>query len=38
MNNFKIIESEGLGFALESNYIMEGVNLISQEILNQTLI
>ncbi|MDA3837327.1 MAG: trypsin-like peptidase domain-containing protein [Nanoarchaeota archaeon] len=38
MNNFKIANSEGLGFALESNYIKEGVNLISLEMLNQTLI
>jgi S1-C subfamily serine protease len=38
MNNFKLVESEGLGFALESNYIREGVNQISQEILNVTLI
>jgi S1-C subfamily serine protease len=38
MNNFKLSESEGLGFALESNYIKETVNNISQEILEQTLI
>jgi len=38
MNNFKLIESEGLGFALESNYLKQGINLISTEILNQTLI
>jgi len=38
MNNFKMVESEGLGFALESNYIKIGVNQISQELLNRTLI
>lgn len=38
MNNFKLVESEGIGFALESNYIKTGVNQISQELLNQTLI
>jgi S1-C subfamily serine protease len=38
MNNFKLVNSEGLGFALESNKIKEGVNQISQEKLNQTLI
>jgi len=38
INNFKLSESEGLGFALESNYIKETVNNISQEILEQTLI
>lgn len=38
MNNFKIIESEGLGFALESNKLREGINYISQELYNQTLI
>lgn len=38
INNFKLVESEGLGFALESNVIKEGVNLIGQKALNQTLI
>ena len=38
MNNFKLIDSEGLGFALESNYIKNGINEISNELLNQTLI
>jgi len=38
MNNFKLIDTEGMGFALESNYIKEGVNLISEKILNQTII
>lgn len=38
INNFKITDSESLGFALESNYIEEIVNQIAQEELNQTLI
>ncbi len=38
INNFKIGVGESLGFALESNYIEEAVNEISQEALNQTLI
>jgi len=38
INNFKIGSSESLGFALESNYIKEAVNSISQEALNETLI
>ncbi|PIO07676.1 hypothetical protein COU59_03140 [Candidatus Pacearchaeota archaeon CG10_big_fil_rev_8_21_14_0_10_34_12] len=38
INNFKISSAEGLGFALESNYIKEAINDISQEQLNQTLI
>jgi len=38
MNNFKLVNSEGMGFALESNYLREGVNLISQKLYNQTLI
>ena len=37
INNFKIKETEGLGFALESNYIKDAVNTISQQALNQTL-
>lgn len=37
INNFKIGSGESLGFALESNYIREAVNKISQENLNQTL-
>lgn len=36
--NFKIGGAEGLGFALESNYIKETINEIAQESLNQTLI
>lgn len=38
MNNFKVSGGENLGFALESNYIKEVVNQISEEKLNQTLI
>lgn len=38
INNFKVSGGENLGFALESNYIEEAVNAISQEALNQTLI
>ncbi len=38
INNFKIGNSESLGFALESNYIEDIVNQISQQELNQTLI
>lgn len=38
INNFKIGEGENLGFALESNYLKESINRISQQELNQTLI
>jgi len=38
INNFKIGNSESLGFALESNYIKDAVNQIAQQELNQTLI
>ena len=38
INNFKIGDGESLGFALESNYIRETVNEISQRTLNQTLL
>ena len=38
INNFKIGSSESLGFALESDYIRQAVNSISQQALNQTLI
>lgn len=38
INNFKIGDSESLGFALESNYIEDVVNQISQQQLNMTLI
>lgn len=38
INNFKISGGESLGFALESNYIKDAVNTISQEVLNQNLI
>jgi len=38
INNFKISGGESLGFSLESNYIKDTVNKISEETLNQTLI
>ena len=38
INNFKIGGGESLGFALESNYLKDAVNAISQQALNQTLI
>jgi len=38
INNFKLIDTEGIGFALESDKIKESINKISQEKLNQTLI
>ncbi len=38
INNFKIGSGENLGFALESNYIVEMINKISNQELNQTLI
>ncbi len=38
MNNFKLNNSEGIGFALESDKIKLGVNTISQELMNETLI
>jgi S1-C subfamily serine protease len=38
VNNFKIGDSENLGFALESNYIVDTVNEISFKAINQTLI
>jgi len=38
INNFKIGEGESLGFALESSYIIEGVNIISEQLLNKALL
>jgi serine protease Do len=38
INNFKIGGGESLGFALESNYIKEAVNNISQQNLNEILL
>ena len=38
INNFKAGGSENIGFALESNYIVDAVNDISLQALNQTLI
>ncbi len=38
INNFKIGGGESLGFALESDYIVDAVNEIAQQELNQTLV
>jgi S1-C subfamily serine protease len=38
INNYKISSSESLGFALESNFIREGVNNIAQHELQETLV
>jgi len=38
INNFKIGDSENIGFALESNYIKEAVNKIYREKFNEDLI
>jgi S1-C subfamily serine protease len=38
INNFKIGTGESLGFALESNFIKEGINQIYYKATNQTLI
>ena len=38
MNNFKLGNSEGLGFALESNYVKSVVNEIATQTLGQGLI
>jgi serine protease Do len=38
INNFKISDGENLGFALESNYIKQAINEISEQSLNETLI
>lgn len=38
INNFKAGNSENVGFALESNYIKEAVNNISETNLNQTIL
>lgn len=38
INNFKISGGENLGFALESNYVKQAINNISQQNLNQTLL
>ena len=37
INNFKIQGGESLGFALESDYILTGINNIAQESINQTI-
>lgn len=38
INNFKISGGENLGFALQSDYIIDGVNGIALENLNQTIL
>lgn len=38
INNFKLGESESLGFALESNSLREAINNISEKLLQKTLI
>lgn len=38
INNFKVGSGESLGFALESNYLKQGVNQIALKAFNQTLI
>jgi len=38
INNFKVGSGEGLGFALESNFIKQAINEIALEELNKTLI
>ena len=38
INNFKISGGENLGFALESDYIIEGVNDIALESINVTIL
>ena len=38
INNFKIGSGENLGFALESNYIIDSVNDIYFQLFNETLI
>ena len=38
MNNFKLVNSEGIGFSLEADKIKLGVNTISKKLLNETLI
>jgi len=38
INNFKVGGGENLGFALESNYVIDAVNEISQQEMNMTLV
>ena len=38
INNFKVGGGESLGFALESNYLRDSINEISEEFLSETLI
>ena len=38
MNNFKLVDTEGIGFALEADKIKLGINEIGTQLINQTLI
>jgi serine protease Do len=38
INNFKVSGGENIGFSLESNYIIDTINEMSQKSLNQTII
>jgi len=38
MNNFKLVNSEGIGFALEADKVKLGINEIGTQLLNETLI
>ena len=38
INNFKIKDTEGMGFALESNNVKAGINELATLFVNQTLI
>ncbi len=38
INNFKLTNAEGIGFALEADKVKLGVNTISEQLLNETLI
>ncbi|MEK6871762.1 MAG: trypsin-like peptidase domain-containing protein [Nanoarchaeota archaeon] len=38
INNFKVSGGENIGFALQSDYIIDGINKISTDALNQTVI
>lgn len=38
INNFKVGGAEGLGFALESNYIEQVINNIAEQVMNKTIV
>jgi S1-C subfamily serine protease len=38
MNNFKLADAEGIGFALDANTLKEGINQITLETTNQTIL